>query len=101
MELKKIEHNLTVCKVQNVLDIDMTTDFYFIGKTDEELSLVCKTEDVPAETTERAHGVNLLMFPYLLIIPERFNLSLARTVDGGAEALGWRTIRQIIPKGAV
>ena len=38
MELKKIEHNLTVCKVQNVLDIDMTTDFYFIGKTDEELS---------------------------------------------------------------
>ena len=56
MELKKIEHNLTVCKVQNVLDIDTTTDFYFIGKTDEELSLVCKTEDVPAETIERDDG---------------------------------------------
>lgn len=29
------------------------------------------------------------MFPYLLIIPERFNYSLARAVDGTAEALGW------------
>ena len=56
MELKRIEYNLTVCKVQNVSDIDMTTEFYFIGKTDEELSLVCKTEDTPAETIERDDG---------------------------------------------
>ena len=56
MELKTIEHNLTVCKVLNLPDIDMTTDFFFIGKTDEELSLVCKTEDAPAETIERDDG---------------------------------------------
>ena len=56
MELKKIEHNLTVCKVQNASDIDMTTDFFFIGKTDEEVSLVCKTEDTPAETIEKDDG---------------------------------------------
>ena len=56
MELKKIEHNLTVCKVQTVSDIDMTAGFYFIGKTDEELSLVCKTEDTPADTIERDDG---------------------------------------------
>jgi hypothetical protein len=56
MELKKIEHNLTVCKVQNVSDIDMASEFNFIGKTDEEISLVCKTEDTPAETTERDNG---------------------------------------------
>ncbi len=29
---------------------------YFIGKTDEELSLVCKTEDTPSETIERDDG---------------------------------------------
>ena len=46
MELKKIEHNLTVCKVQDISDIDMSAEFYFIGKTDEELSLVCKTNDM-------------------------------------------------------
>ena len=40
MKLKKIEHDLTVCKVQNVSDIDMTSEFYFIGKTDEEISAV-------------------------------------------------------------
>ena len=56
MELKKIEHNLTVCKVRNVSDIDITSEFYFIGKTDEEISLVCKTEDTPVETVERDDG---------------------------------------------
>ena len=56
MELKKIEHNLTVCKVRDMSDIDITSEFYFIGKTDEELSLVCKTEDTPADTIERDDG---------------------------------------------
>ena len=54
--MKKIELNLTVCKVKNVSDIDMTSEFYFIGRTDEEISLVCKTEDTPAETIERDDG---------------------------------------------
>ncbi|MBO4901722.1 MAG: ACT domain-containing protein [Lachnospiraceae bacterium] len=56
MELKIIDHNLTVCKVMDVSDIDMTAEFYFIGKTDEELSLVCKTEDTPVDTIERDDG---------------------------------------------
>ena len=56
MELEKIIHNLTVCKVRDVSDIDMTAGFYFIGRTDEELSLVCRTEDVPADTIERDDG---------------------------------------------
>ncbi len=56
MELKKIEHNLTVCKVRDVSDIDMTAEFCFIGKTDEEISLVCRTEDTPSETVERDDG---------------------------------------------
>jgi len=34
----------------------MSADFYFIGKTDEELSLVCRTEDTPARTTARDDG---------------------------------------------
>ena len=56
MELKKIEHSLTVCKVRNISDIDMMSEFYFIGRTEEEISLVCKTEDTPAETAERDDG---------------------------------------------
>ena len=56
MVLKKIEHKLSVCRVTDISDIDLNTDFYFIGKTDEELSLVCRTEDTPAETIERDDG---------------------------------------------
>ncbi|SKB67388.1 hypothetical protein SAMN06296386_103345 [Lachnospiraceae bacterium] len=56
MELKVIDYKLSVCKVKELSDIDLTSDFYFIGKTDEELSLVCKTEDVPLESVERDDG---------------------------------------------
>ena len=56
MELKKLEYDLTVCKVEALADMDLTANFFFIGKTDEELSLVCKTEDVPAKTIERDDG---------------------------------------------
>ena len=56
MELKTIPYELTVCKVADASAIDLTGDFYFIGKTDEELSLVVPTVDVPAETTVRDDG---------------------------------------------
>ena len=56
MELKKLEYDLTICKVESITDIDMTADIFFIGKTDEEISLVCKTEDTPADTVERDDG---------------------------------------------
>lgn len=42
--------------MRNVSNIDMTSEFYFIGKTDEEISLVCKTEDTPSEIVERDDG---------------------------------------------
>ena len=56
MVLEKLEYSLTVCKVPDISDIDMTAGFFLIGKTDEELSLVCKTEDTPAETVARDDG---------------------------------------------
>ena len=54
--MKKIEGQLTVCKLKSTADIDLNHDFYFIGRTDEEISLVCKTEDTPAETLVRDDG---------------------------------------------
>ncbi len=56
MELKVMPYALTVCKVQSETDLQLNHEFYFIGKTDEELSLVCKTEDTPEHTTERDDG---------------------------------------------
>ncbi len=54
--LNKLEQLLTVCKVKNIDDIDLSEEFYFIGKTDEEISLVCETDDVPENTIEREDG---------------------------------------------
>lgn len=56
MNLKQIPYKLTVCKVSDISDIDINVDFYFIGRTDEEVSLVCKTQDTPMNTLERDDG---------------------------------------------
>ena len=56
MELKRLPYELTVCKVADAADIDISADFFFVGKTDEEVSLVCRTEDAPAEAIERDDG---------------------------------------------
>ncbi len=56
MELLLLPYDLTVCKVADIADIDLSREFYFIGRTDEEISLVCRTEDTPVNTTEREDG---------------------------------------------
>ena len=56
MELKKIDHELTICKVTDISSINLDADFYFLGKTDEEVSLVCKTEDTPQNILVRDDG---------------------------------------------
>ncbi len=56
MALKKLAYDMTVCKVDRIEDIDLNAEMFFIGKTDEEISVVCRTEDTPARTTERDDG---------------------------------------------
>ena len=56
MELKILPWRLTVCKLSKIADMDWNGDFFFVGRTDEELSLVCKTEDTPSNTVERDDG---------------------------------------------
>lgn len=56
MRLKKLPYNLTVSKLNDISAINTSTEFFFLGRTDEELSLVCRTEDTPANTTERDDG---------------------------------------------
>ena len=56
MELKRLPHDLTLCKLSRIEDADLSADFFFLGKTDEEISLVCRTEDVPENTSARDDG---------------------------------------------
>ena len=56
MKLKRIEYDFSVCKIKDITEVDFTDAYCFVGKTDEELSLVCTTDKVPAETIERDDG---------------------------------------------
>ena len=56
MKLKTLPYDLTVCKLPSAAGIDLSADFFFLGKTDEEISLVCRTEQTPAGTEAREDG---------------------------------------------
>ncbi len=56
MELERLDAHLTVCKPADLRDVRLDGELFFLGRTDEELSLVCRTEDTPACTTAREDG---------------------------------------------
>ncbi len=56
MDIKWIDGNFTVCKVTKGSKIDIDDTFYFTAKTDEELSLVCRSVFVPENALEREDG---------------------------------------------
>ena len=56
MKLKTFPDELTVCKLAKTADFDAEMDFCFLARTDEEVSLVCRTSDVPAHTAAREDG---------------------------------------------
>jgi hypothetical protein len=56
MELKIIDKTFSICKLRDASQLDLTGDFCFFAKTDEELSLVCETPRVPPNCTERDDG---------------------------------------------
>ena len=56
MEIKKIKHDFSVCKVADYSQVNWNAECVFIGKTDEEKSLVCVTGEVPENVIEREDG---------------------------------------------
>ena len=56
MEIKIIKQDFSVCKVKDYAFVNFNTEYCFIGKTDEEKSLVCITSDVPSNVTHRDDG---------------------------------------------
>lgn len=56
MEIKIIAYKFSVCKINDFTGLDLNQEFCFIGKTDEEISLVCIEEKVPANVIEREDG---------------------------------------------
>ena len=50
MEIKRIDYDFSICKVEDFSLINLTMEYCFFAKTDEENSIVCITEYVPENT---------------------------------------------------
>lgn len=49
MELKVLDYRFSVCKIKDIKDADFSGEFVFFSKTDEELSLVCRSDLAPKD----------------------------------------------------
>lgn len=56
MNIHPLEQAFSVCKVADFSQVNLESAFCFVGKTDEECSLVCPIAEVPANTTHREDG---------------------------------------------
>lgn len=54
--IEPLAPQFSVCKVMDYSKVDCSKKFCFPQKTDEENSLVCMTQDVPDNTTDRDDG---------------------------------------------
>lgn len=56
MEIRMMNDRFSVCKVKDYSLVSLDDEYCFIGKTDEENSLVCISENVPDNVIEREDG---------------------------------------------
>ena len=56
LAIEVLPYALTVSKVNHIENIDPSNDFFFIARTDNEVSLVCETEKTPFSTAAREDG---------------------------------------------
>lgn len=56
MEIEIIDGSFSVCKVVVFSGVDLSGKYTFTGVSDEENSLICLTENVSANVTERIDG---------------------------------------------
>lgn len=56
MQIKRIHADFSICKISDASMIDFDTDYCFVGRTDEELSLVCESGRVPRNALVRDDG---------------------------------------------
>ena len=56
MKLRLLEPQFSVCQIADMSAIDWNAPYCFAARTDEECSLVCPEQYVPAATTARDDG---------------------------------------------
>lgn len=86
MTIKKLDYDLTVCKLPPDAPLHLPEGFFCLARTDEELSLVCETSAAPDGTLAREDAVwaykhrqsnSLLLIPIIV----QDSLYLATTTE--------------------
>ena len=86
MEIKKLEQSFSVCQVEDYSLVNLDAGYCFIGKTDEEKSLVCAAGNsginclyfYPKEYIEEAERRGLADKDAVMKKGKRFNADLLR-----------------------
>lgn len=86
IHIEPLPYDFSVCKVEDYSQVDLSAPFTFPQRTDEENSLVCLTENVPANTTEREDGWNAFR------VKGTLDFSLIGILSGIATVLAGNTI---------
>ncbi len=66
MNIKLIEQEFVISKVENLNEINVHDEFCFISKTDEEISLICTTRYVPNTCIDSQRGYRAIRFEGIL-----------------------------------
>ena len=56
LEIQKVDCEFSVCKIKDISEVNFSDEFCFLGKTDEEISLVCFTEHAPVNAILQDDG---------------------------------------------
>ncbi|MBR3689076.1 MAG: ACT domain-containing protein [Lentisphaeria bacterium] len=56
MNLKIIPGEFSVCKIPDLTQVSLVDDFFFLCRTDEELSLVCREDSAPGNCADCERG---------------------------------------------
>ena len=58
--LEKLDLDFSICKLPDISDVDLSRDFTFLSKTDEEISFVCPAGLTPQNSIAVETGWNAL-----------------------------------------
>lgn len=83
MKIEIIGQHFSVCKVEDFHSVNWNDPYCFIGKTEEECSLVCQTESVPENVLEREDGWKAFRFSGVLDFSMVGVLSQATSILAG------------------
>ena len=64
--IKRMDYDFTICKVTDYSLVNRNTEYCFIGKTEDENSLVCFTRDVPQNVIKRDDGWKVFRIQVIL-----------------------------------